>query len=119
VSQARTIIRDGFLDEKWSFRSDDFSGDALSAVGVWLTDRPLSSDEGPPGAATVEVTLPLPETALAPFAVQGVLSDAQLWIIPARVVNQHTGIRVSGVDARSSWFHQAVDEEEADEEAEE
>jgi hypothetical protein len=118
VSQARTIIRDGFQDEKWSFRSDDFSGDAMTAVGVWLTDRPLTSDEGPPGAATVEVTLPLPETALAPFAVQGVLSDAQLWIIPARVVNQHAGIRVSGVDARSSWFHQAVDEE-ADEEAEE
>lgn len=118
VSQARAIVRDGFGDEKWSFTSDDITGKAVKAVGVWLTDRPLSRDEGPEGAAVLEITLPLPVEALAPFAVDGVLEEAQLWIIPARMVNQHAGIRVSGVDPRSSWAHEQIDDTEKEEEGE-
>ena len=115
VSQARAIVKDGFNDEKWSFASEDITGKAVKAVGVWLTDRPLSRDEGPEGAAVLEITLPLPVEALAPFAVEGVLEEAQLWIIPARMVNQHAGIRVSGVDPRSSWFHEEIDDSDDEE----
>ena len=114
MSQARAIVRDGFVDEKWSFVTDDVGGEPLKMVGVWLTDRPASGEDAPPGAATLEITLALPEAALGTFEVQGVLAEAQLWIVPARVVNQHSGIRISGVDARSSWFHERIEEGEED-----
>ncbi|MBI4501483.1 MAG: hypothetical protein HY700_10010 [Gemmatimonadetes bacterium] len=110
VSEARAIVRDGFRDEKWSFGTDAVTGEAVKAVGVWLTDRVLPAEEGPQGAATLEITLTLPEAALSPFEVSGVIEDAQLWIIPARVVNQHAGISISGVDPRSSWFHERVED---------
>ena len=112
VSQSRAIIRDGFVDEKWRFGSDDLTGEPLRAIGVWLTDRPLPPDEGPSGAAVVEVSIPQPEEALSPFEVLGVLPEAHLWIIPAKVVNQHAGIRVSSVDASASGFHQRFEEPE-------
>lgn len=111
VSQARAIVKAGFEDEKWNFEADNVTGETVKAIGVWLTDRPLDPEEGPPGAAVLEITLPLPEAALAPFQVHGALADAQLWIIPARVANQHTGIRLHGVDARSSWFHEQIEDE--------
>lgn len=110
VSRARAIVRDGFQDEKWSFGADELTGQPVKAHGVWLTDRPLTVEEGPQGAAVLEVTLPLPEAALTPFEVCGVVEDAQLWIVPARVVNQHAGINISGVDPRSSWFHERVED---------
>jgi len=112
VSQARAIVKDGFQDEKWALGSDDLTGEVLKAVGVWLSDRPLPQGEGPEGAAVLEVTLPLPDAALTPFEVLGVLNEAKLWIIPSRIVNQHAGIRVSEVDARSSWFHERIEENE-------
>ena len=112
VLEARAIVRDGFKDEKWSFGTDVITGEPVKAVGVWLTDRALPPEEGPQGAATLEITLTLPEAALAPFEVTGVIEDAQLWIIPARVVNQHSGISISGVDPRSSWFHEQVEDKE-------
>jgi hypothetical protein len=112
VSQARAIVRGGFKDEKWALGSDLVTGETMKAVGVWLSDRPLPAGEGPGGAAVLEVTLPLPDTALTPFGVLGILTDAQLWIIPAKIVNQHAGIRVSEVDARSSWFHELMEEGE-------
>jgi hypothetical protein len=111
VSEAREILRNGFQDEKWSFGEDELTGEQVKAVGVWLTDRALSSEEGPQGAAVIEVTLTLPEAALIPFEVCGVVENAQLWIIPARVVNQHAGVTISGVDPRSSWFHEQAEEE--------
>ncbi len=110
VSRARTILRDGFENDKWNFGSDELTGEPVNAVGVWLTDRPPSEGDGPPGAAVLEVTLTLPEEALAPFAVHRVLAETQLWILPARIVNEHAGIRLSGVDARSSWFHERIEE---------
>ncbi len=110
VSLARGIVRDGFEDDKWSFTSDEETEAPLKAVGVWLTDRPLPPEEGPVGAAVLELTLPLPEAALSLYLIEGVLAEAKLWIIPAKVVNQHSGIRLSGVDARSSWFHEQYDD---------
>lgn len=112
VSQARAIIRDGFRNEKWRFGSDDVTGEALKVLGVWLTDRPPTDDEGPPGAALLEVTLALDEAALASFEIRGVLAGSQLWIVPAGLVNQHASIRLTEVDARSSWFHDRIEEPE-------
>lgn len=111
VSLAREIVKDGFADEKWGFGDDEDSGRALTAVGVWLTDRPVDPDDGPPGAAVLEVVLDAPEDELAGFEIHGVLPEARLFVVPAAYVNPRANIRIVGVDARSSWFHEQVDDE--------
>ena len=120
VSQAGTIIKNGFQDEKWSFGSDDeHDGEArLKVTGVWLTDRPLAWDDGPPGSATLEVTIDVPESQVATFEIRGVLDDARLFVVPANVVNPHAKVRIEGVDQRSSWFGEKVDDEEDEDEEE-
>lgn len=112
VSQAREIVRDGFRDEKWSFGPDEQTGQPLLIRGVWLTDRPVKREDGPPGAALLEVSLGLQEHDLSSFEVTGVFEDARLWVIPASVVNQTARVRIGEVDGRSSWFHEQVEEEE-------
>jgi hypothetical protein len=115
IAEAREIVQGGFADAKWRFEHEDPSvGDPHKAVGVWLSDRPLESGEGPPGDATLEVQLNVEESALTLFQVDGVLWDARLWIVPADVVNRHAAVRIQKVDPRSSWFHEQpeVDEEE-------
>ncbi len=114
VSLARGIVRDGFEDEKWSFGADDDSGQPLIALGVWLTDHPVTPEDGPPGPALVEVTLHVPESTIAPFEITGVFEETRLWVIPATLVNKHADVRIGGVDARSSWFHEQMEEETED-----
>ena len=110
VSLARAIVKEGFTDEKWGFGDDEQTGRALTAVGVWLTDRPVDLDDGPPGAAVLEVELEASEEELAAFEIHGVLEGARLFVVPAGFVNPRANVRISGVDARSSWFHDQVDE---------
>jgi len=114
VSLARGIVKEGFGDEKWRFGEDGL-GETFTAEGVWLTDRPVDLEDGPPGAAILEVQLDLSDEALDAFEVRGVLDDVRLFVVPAAVVNPHAQIRISGVDARSSWFHEQVDEEKEEE----
>jgi len=111
VSLARAILKEGFGDEKWGFGDDQHTGRALTAVGVWLTDQPVDPDDGPPGAAVLEVELNMSDEELATFEVHGVLDEARLFVVPARVVNPRSSIRISSVDARSSWFHEQVEDE--------
>jgi hypothetical protein len=112
VSEARAIVQEGFQDEKWSFGADEHTGEPLLAVGVWLTDRPVTSEDGPPGPALLEVALELPEETLRAFEIGGVFEETRLWVIPAPLVNRNAAIRIGEVDARSSWFHEQVEEEE-------
>ena len=114
VSLARGILKEGFGDEKWRFGEDGL-GETFTAEGVWLTDRPVDLEDGPPGAAILEVQLDLSDEALDAFEVRGVLDDVRLFVVPAEVVNPHAQIRIAGVDARSSWFHEQVDEEKEEE----
>lgn len=110
VSLARGILKEGFGDEKWGFGDEEHSGRALTAVGVWLTDRPVDPDDGPPGAAVLEVQLNMDDEELATFEIHGVLDEARLFVIPAKLVNPRASIRISAVDARSSWFHEQVED---------
>ncbi len=55
IGDARTIVKDGFENQKWRFENDDGTGEVKKAVGVWLSDRPLDGEEGPPGDAILEV----------------------------------------------------------------
>jgi hypothetical protein len=112
VSQAREIAQNGFSDDKWRFGPGEYTGEPLTATGVWLTDRPVSADDGPPGAAVLEVALEISDDELAAFEIQGVLDGARLWVVPAAVVNPRASVRISEVDARSSWFHEQVEEVE-------
>ena len=65
VSLARGILKEGFGDEKWGFGDEEHTGRALTALGVWLTDRPVDPDDGPPGAAVLEVELNMSDEELA------------------------------------------------------
>jgi hypothetical protein len=116
VSEAAGIMKGGFQDEKWSFGTDDPVEARLKVLGVWLTDKPLPWDDGPPGAATLEVTLDLPESQINAFEIKGVLDDARLFVVPANLVNPRSRMRIGGVDQRSSWFGEQIDDDEDDEE---
>ncbi|MSR05805.1 MAG: hypothetical protein EXR93_01855 [Gemmatimonadetes bacterium] len=109
VSLARGIVKEGFGDEKWRFGDDENTGQMLSAEGVWLTDRPVDLEDGPPGAAVLEVEIDLDEESLTGFEIHGVLEGVRLFVVPAATVNPRSRIRIAAVDARSSWFHERVD----------
>lgn len=113
IGDARHIARHGFEDLKWAFGQEDASeGEVRKAVGVWLSDRPLASEEGPGGDAVLEVTLELEEDALGPFELEGVLWDARLWVVPAGMINPRAAIRILEVDPRTSWWYEAQDGDE-------
>ncbi len=77
IAGAREIIKHGFDDEKWSFGlRDALTGETIKALGVWLTDRPLSLEEGPPGDAILEVRVDYSEETLQAFELLGVFEDA-------------------------------------------
>lgn len=114
IANAREIIRNGFADEKWRFGRDEITGQLIEAVGVWLSDRPLTPEEGPIGDAVVEISLAADESALTRFELRGPTSHARLWVVPARLVNRRGSFRIHEVDPRTSWFHQAVSEPERD-----
>lgn len=115
IATAREIIRNGFVDEKWRFGRDDVTGQAIEAVGVWLSDRPLTPDEGPIGDAVVEISLAADEAALQRFELRGPTNNARLWVVPARLVNRRGSFRIHEVDPRTSWFHEGVGEPDREE----
>lgn len=115
VGEAREIMRHGFVDEKWAFKVRDAIDEPAKVIGVWLSDRPLNEHEGPDGDAVLEVTLGLSEDALARFEVADVFWDARLWVVPAEILNPHVSVRIFQVDARSSWFFDATDDQEEEE----
>lgn len=108
IANARQIVQNGFADDKWSFGERDVGkGEDLKKLGVWLTDRALSSEEGPQGDAVVEIDLDLSEESLFPFELTGMFVDARLFVIPSELVNPHSTMRIGQVDPRTSWWHEA------------
>jgi len=41
-----------------------------------------------------------------------VLDDARLFVVPAHLINPNSKVRIEGVDQRSSWFGEKIDDEE-------
>ena len=109
IGDARAVVANGFENQKWRFEHDDGNGEVKKALGVWLSDRPLDGEEGPPGDAVLEVALDATEEALELFQLEGVLWNARLWIVPAEVINTRAKVRILKVDPRSSWFHEKPD----------
>jgi hypothetical protein len=110
ISGAREIIKNGFEDERWSFGlRDALTGETVEAYGVWLTDRPLSVGEGPPGDAILEVQVDFSEDALQAFELLGVFEDVRLWVVPSEIVSPHSQIRILAVDPGVSGQFEAID----------
>lgn len=105
IAEAREIVRRGFQDQKWGFDVEELVSDRrLKVMGVWLTDRVPGEADAPPGDAVLEVTVdPTPET-LRVFEIPGVLANARLWVIPAKVLNPVAKARILSVDPRTSWW---------------
>jgi len=105
IAEAVEIGRRGFRDERWSFTVRDGEELEVKLTGVWLTDRPLSESEGPPGDALLEVDVDLGDETLAAFELEGVFWDVRLFVVPAEVLDTHVRTRIMEVDPRTSWFH--------------
>ena len=73
---------------------------------------PFKITKGSTGDAVVEVTADLTEEELADFELAGMLWDARLWVAPAELINSRSKMRILEVDPRTSWFHDAINEEE-------
>ena len=110
IAGAREIIKNGFEDEKWSFGlRDALTGETIKAFGVWLTDRPLTVGEGPPGDAILEVHVDFSEETLQAFELIGVFEDVRLWVVPSEIVSPHSQVRILAVDPGVSGQFEAVD----------
>ena len=115
IGNARATMKDGFDDERWAFGLRDVrTGENVKSVGVWLADRPLGIEEGPPGDAVLEVRLDLSEETLAAFEIEGLFADARLFVVPAELVNAHSKLRILNVDPKSSGWFEAVSDEGQD-----
>ena len=112
IGAARAIVQNGFENQQWRFEHDEGNGEDKKALGVWLSDRPLDGDEGPPGDAVLEVSLDATVESLELFQLEGVMWDTRLWIVPAEVINARSKVRILNVDPRSSWFHEPPDLDE-------
>lgn len=105
IAEAVEIGRRGFRDERWAFVVRERDNMEVKLTGVWLTDRPLSEAEGPPGDALLEVEVDLGAETLAAFELEGVFWDVRLFVVPAEVLAGHTKSRILEVDPGTSWFH--------------
>lgn len=113
IGDARHVLKEGYADTEWDFGLRDAkTGEDVSVTGVWLANRPLADDEGPPGDALLEVTVNLSEEQLQPFELAGMLWNARLWVVPADTLNLHSETKMVRVDPRSSWgFNRMADED--------
>lgn len=119
IGDARAVVKRGFVDERWNFGvQDPRTGAELKVAGVWLSDRPLQQDEGPPGDAVLEVLLDAAEEELEPFALHTTLWEARLWVVPAALINRRGAVRIHGVDPRTSFWYKAHGAEGEEEEEE-
>lgn len=113
IAEARRILKGGFQDTEWDFGLHDAkTGEDVTVTGVWLADRPLSDEEGPPGDALLEVSLDLPDEQLQPFELDGMLWNARLWVVSADTLNLHGKARMIRVDPRSSWGFNRIGDED-------
>lgn len=119
IAEAREIAKRGFTDEKWAFRLRGEGEEPTKMTGVWLSDRPLTEEEGPDGDAVLEVTVGVDEGTLQRFELDSVFWDARVWVVPAQLLNPHVSVRILEVDPRTSWFFEALETDDEEAEGEE
>lgn len=117
IADARQVLKEGYADTEWDFGLRDAkTGEDVTVTGVWLANRPLADEEGPPGDALLEVTVDLAEEALQSYELAGMLWNARLWVVPAETLNSHSQTKMVRVDPRSSWgYNRMADDDLPDE----
>ncbi|KPK03783.1 MAG: hypothetical protein AMS20_09910 [Gemmatimonas sp. SG8_28] len=110
MAEAHEIVRKGFEDLDWDFGlTDARTGEETVVTGTWLSDQPLSQRDGIDGDALLRIDVEALEDELAPFALEGLLWHAKLWVVPSEWVNARGTVRFAEVDPRSSGLHPAID----------
>ena len=69
--------------------------DLLDIYGVWLSNRPLDSNEGAKGDVLLEVQMDLQETDLADFELIEDGKPYREWCLPAELVNRVAVVRAA------------------------
>jgi hypothetical protein len=80
------IEAQGFRDSTGTYMTD------REWAGVWLSDRPLDSNEGAAGTVTFEIELD--ETAIQEFEWIEEGKTYREWLVPAAIVNNGTRVRL-------------------------
>jgi len=113
IADARRAVEKGFQDADWDFGLRDAqTGEDVLVTGVWLSDRPLSENDGVAGDAQLEVSLDVGVADLASYELEGMMWNARVWVVSADLINEQGKVRILGVDPGTSWFHKAWSEDD-------
>ena len=82
LTAAKEIVRSGFRDGSGIFLTDN-----ANYTGVWLSDRPLDSNEGADGDALLEVIFDSSH-GLEEFEWIEEGKGYREWLVPAHIVNE-------------------------------
>src|SRR5437660_9450920 len=77
--KARSILENGFLDGEGKFLTDRIWR------GVWVSNRPLDSNEGAEGDVLLEIRIP--ESEVTPFEWVEEGKPYREFLVPARILN--------------------------------
>jgi len=87
---ARSILRNGFRDGKGRYLT------AKIWKGVWVSNRPLDSNERAEGDALLEIRVP--ESEVTPFEWAEEEKPYREFLVPARVLNEKAITVLSDVE---------------------
>jgi len=92
AAAAESILREGFRDGYRRYMTDrEFSG-------VWLSDRPLDSNEDACGDALLRVVLACTENEISDFEWIEEGKTYREWLIPAAFVNERAEVTLAECD---------------------
>ena len=86
---AEVILRDGFRDAEGSYMLT-----GVTLRGVFVSDKPLDSNEGAKGRQLLEVTLP---EDCCDFSYHELVEDDKPyreWCLPAKLINRYGAVRL-------------------------
>jgi len=94
--RARSILKKGFKDGSGKFLTD------RTWKGVWVSNRPLDSNEGAEGDVLLEIRIP--ESAVIPFEWVEEGKPYREFLVPARILNDKgiVALRQSSFPGRGS-----------------
>jgi hypothetical protein len=81
AKEARSVVEEGFKSSGGYFLSNRMW------AGVWLSARPLDTDDGAKGDTVLMVKLDIPEHKLARWEWTGEGRPYREWLIPAELLN--------------------------------
>ena len=82
------ILVEGFRDGSGGY------GTARKFSGVWLSDSPLSVNEGAEGDTVLMVSFSIPLSALADYEWIEEGKGYREWLVPAEVIRRHATVSI-------------------------